>query len=143
MDRIGVVGSSNPDERLGMKVLVYGMQRKSEYAAVPFPVLEKHPVLNTKAFGSPIVIFSPPDENAAMAFERTLDGKTLIFEQIHDGKRLMVKDATTGSTWSWDEGTCIHGPFEGRKLSRIQGLAVYWGVWARFHPKTALIRGQD
>ncbi len=142
-DVIGVVGSENPDPRLGVKALVYGMQRDERHAAVPFFVLEKRPVLNTTALGAPIVVMSPKGETAAAAFERTIDGATLTFERVPSTERLTVSDTNTGSTWSWDTGECVRGKMEGRKLLRIQGLAVYWGVWARFHPKTELIERQE
>lgn len=139
-DKIGVLGSDNPDGRLGGKVLVYGMERDGRAAAVPFQLLEVRPVLQTEIMGVPAVVFSPPGENAALAYEREVDGQLLDFEQVpSEGDRLTVRDTQTGSTWSWEDGSCLQGPFEGKQLERILGTTVYWGIWARFHPETELV----
>jgi hypothetical protein len=137
--RIGVTGTRNPDRRLSGKVLVFGMQEDGRSAAVPFPLLERQPVLNAEAFGRPIVVFSPRGEHAALAYDRVVDGKPLRFEQVPGTARLTVRDVETGSIWSWEDGACVQGPFEGRLLSRITGTPVYWGIWAQFHPDTELI----
>lgn len=136
--KIGVLGRRNPDNRLGAKALVYGFEKDGRHAAVPLSLLETKPVLNAEAFGIPIVIFSPPGENAAMVFERTVGGKVLIFSR-EEGGRLTVRDEESGSTWSWETGRCVQGPFEGQSLQRLPGVVVYWGVWAQFHPETELI----
>jgi guanyl-specific ribonuclease Sa len=117
------------------------MEDEGQTAAVPFPLLEKQPVLNAQAFGRPIVVFSPPGEHAALAYERTIDGKPLHFEQVPGEARLTVRDVETGSIWSWEDGACVQGPFEGRLLKRLTGITVYWGIWAQFHPKTAIVEG--
>lgn len=143
-DAIGVRGTENPDDRLPGKSLVYGLRRGEEYAAVPFSVLEENPVLNANAFGVPIVVFSPPGENAAMAYTRRVDGETLTFERVAGTEaRLTARDTETGSTWSWERGECLQGAFEGKQLERLDGIPVYWGIWAQFHPDTAVVRSEE
>ncbi|MBI5248745.1 MAG: DUF3179 domain-containing protein [Desulfomonile tiedjei] len=137
--KVGIAGSKTPDARLPGKTLVFGMILSDRFAAAPFPVLDTSPVLNNEFSGIPIVIFSPAGENAAMAFERTIDGKALTFEHVVDQGRLTVRDIGTGSTWSWESGECLQGPFKGKHLKRIPGMPVYWAIWARFHPDTELI----
>lgn len=137
--RIGIAGSDNPDSRLPGKALVYGMTFSERFVAVPFSLLESNPVLNTMVFGTAVAVFSPPGENTAMAFERTVDGKTLTFERVESDDRLGVRDAETGSTWSWESGECFQGPFRGKHLNRITSLTVYWAIWARFHPGTEVM----
>lgn len=137
---IGVRGTRNPDERLPGKMLVYGITLNQSYAAVPFALLEKSPVLNTDALGAPIVVFSPRAEAAAFAYERVVDGQELTFELIENqGSTLTVRDLATGSTWSWESGECLEGPFRGRALRRLTGSTVYWGIWAQFHPDTQVV----
>ena len=139
--RIGVLGSRNPDDRLPGKALVYGIEQAGESAAVPFSVLDEQPVVNTHALGKPVVVFSPPGERTALVFGRVVDGETLWFERVDDGSgRLTVRDRASGSTWSWESGDCLQGPFEGKNLARVPGTAVYWGVWAQFHPDTEVVR---
>ncbi len=137
---IGVRGTRNPDERLPGKMLVYGITLNENFAAVPFALLEKSPVLNTDALGTPIVVFSPRGEAAALAYERVVDGQELTFQLLeNEGSRLTVRDVATGSTWSWESGECLQGAFEGRSLRRVTGSTVYWGIWAQFHPDTEVI----
>lgn len=139
-DEIGVLGSENRDPRLPGKALVFGMRQQDAAAAVAFSLLEQHPVLNTRAFGEPIVVFSPAGEAAALAYRRQVDGKALQFEQVPaEGERLLARDLETGSTWAWETGDCLQGAFAGRRLERISGLPVYWGIWAQFHPKTEVV----
>lgn len=136
--KIGVLGSRNPDDRLPGKEVVYGLLHGKEAAAVPFTLLEREPVLDTELFGLPAVVFSPPGEKAAAAYERTLGGRNLTFERVGEGAALRVRDRETGSSWSWETGKCTAGELAGSVLERIEGTAVYWGIWARFHPRTAV-----
>lgn len=139
-DKVGVSGTRNPDARLPGKTLVFGIRTDESVAAVPFTLLERHPVLNAEAFGEPIVVFSPPGEMAAMAYRREVDGEVLRFESVpSDDARLVARDVATGSTWAWESGECLQGAFEGQRLERIPGLTAYWGIWARFHPSSELV----
>lgn len=141
-ERIGVRGSSNPDDRLPGKTLVYGIERDAQAAAVPFPLLDEEPVVNAHALGVPVVVFSPPGERTALVFERRVDGEVLAFERVSGEGRLTVRDRGSGSTWSWEDGSCLEGPFAGSSLERIPGTAVYWGIWVQFHPDTEVVRGE-
>lgn len=138
---VGVLGTKNPDSRMRPKSLVFGMEEGGDAAAIPFGLLQHEPVLNVTALGKPLVVFSSPGEQTALVFERTVDGEELFFERVEgDSGRLTVKDTQSGSTWSWEDGSCLQGPFEGTSLTRVPGTAVYWGIWAQFHPETALVR---
>lgn len=75
---------------------------------------------------------------AAMAYQRTLDGQTLGFE-VSGGR---VLDRETGSTWRVD-GLAVAGPLEGRRLAPIaEAYVSYWFAWAAFHPDT-FVRGEE
>lgn len=139
-DAIGVRGTKNPDDRLPGKTLVYGITRKVGFAAVPFALLEKSPVLNMEASSTPLVAFSPRGEAAAMVYERTVEGEELTFELIEsrDG-RLTARDRASGSIWSWESGECLQGAFQGKSLRRVTGTTVYWGIWVQFHPQTEIV----
>ncbi len=139
-DAIGVRGTENPDPRLPGKTLVYGITLNGDFAAIPFALLEKSPVLNTETLETPVVVFSPRGEAAALAYERTVDGEVLSFELVEDGnEQLTARDLATGSTWSWESGECLQGAFEGKSLRRITGSTVYWGIWAQFHRDSEVV----
>lgn len=128
-ERIGVRGSANADSRLSGKELVLGLERATRFAAVPLQSIEAQRVVNVKAFGAPIVVTPPA------AYDRRVDGRTLTFEAI-DGTTM--RDRETQSRWSSDRGIAIDGPMRGKQLERISSKLVYWGVWARFHPRSEI-----
>lgn len=131
-ERIGVRGSTNPDPRLPPKDLVLGLERRDRYAAVPLRSLPAGRVLNVMALGVPLVI------TPSSAFERRLDGRTLTFEDV-DGTT--IRDLQTQSRWSVDTGAAIDGALKGNRLERISAKVVYWGVWARFHARSEIVKG--
>ncbi len=135
---IGVVGRRHSDHRLPGKALVLGLERDDRFAAVPLSLLAQVPVLNTRALDLPLAVFSPPGGSAAMAFERTLDGETLTFDQTTHQGAFQVQDQASG-IWSWQTGECLAGPCQGKRLRRVRGTVVYWGVWAQFHPESEVI----
>ncbi len=136
--KIGVLGTKNPDPRLPGKALVFGLERGKRAAAVAFDLLERHPVVNAEALGGPVAVFSPPGETAAAAYAREVAGRVLTFERA-EGEPFTVRDRESGSTWSWATGQSLSGELAGRSLERIPGTAVYWGVWARFHPGSEVV----
>lgn len=138
-EQIGVLGSKNPDKRLSGKELVFGLLVQNKAAAVPLSTLGRTPVLNTEISGSPIVVFSPSGERAVLAYERAVGTKVLAFERMTGGRDLAVRDASTGDLWSWENGACLKGTCAGQKLKSIAGTTVYWGVWAQFHPDSAIL----
>ena len=133
-------GTKNPDKRLGGKTLVFGVEREGGSAAVPMPLLEKHPVVNAEALGVPMLVVSFPKEVSAFAYDRTIEGQVLTFVQAK-GDGLVLRDKETGSTWNWETGFATDGELVGKKLAKLEGTVVYWGIWAQYHPETALVEG--
>lgn len=129
-ERIGVRGSTNPDRRLPGKTLVVGLERDGRFATVPLHLLETRRILNTNALGAPLVL------TASAAYDRRIADRTLTFERAGEGT---LRDHESGSIWSLDTGEATSGPMQGRRLTRVSGKLVYWGVWARFHPQSELI----
>ena len=137
--QIGVVGTIRRDTRLPPKVLMFGIEHDDKFAAVSFEYLAENPTLNTDAVGTEVVIFSPPGEDSAHAFVRRADDRVLNFKFVTDGRTLMARDEETESIWSWEEGLAVEGPLKGIRLERIDGIPVYWAIWAKFHRKTEII----
>jgi hypothetical protein len=130
-ERIGVRGSTNPDRRLGGKTLVLGLEVDGRFAAAPLSTIENRGVLNAETAGTSIVV------TTAGAFGRAVANRTLSFDRV-DATRM--RDRETASTWSVESGEAIDGPLRGTRLPRLSAKVVYWGVWARFHPRAELIR---
>lgn len=141
-DMIGVRGTRNPDRRLPGKAMVVGMELEDGSVALPLEELEQTPVFNGEALGLPIVAFSPPGDTAVHVFGRQVGERRLRFTgEMVDGE-LRVTDGATGSSWHWQTGRCLDGPCPARSLERVQVRPVYWGIWAQYHPGSA-IAGQD
>ncbi len=138
-DKIGVLGSKNPDERLAGKELVFGMLLQNRAAAVPLSTLAQTSVLNAEISGTPVVVFLPPGDRAVLAYERAVGAKVLSFEPLPVGGDLTVREKSTGDLWSWENGACLKGTCDGQKLMPIAGTTVYWDVWAQFHPRSAIL----
>jgi len=138
-DQIGVLGTKNPDKRLEGKELVFGMMTQNKAAAVPLSPLAQTQVLNAEISGRPIVVFSPSGERAVLAYERAVGARVLSFEPVSGEKDFAVRETSTGDRWSWEDGACLKGTCDGQKLRPIPGVSVYWGVWAQFHPGSAIL----
>ena len=83
------------------------------------------------------MVASQPEVTTAVAWERTVDGRALTFASAGGG--YLVQDAETGSTWDLETGQATAGELAGRQLARIEGTAVYWGIWAQYHPETEVL----
>jgi hypothetical protein len=128
-ERIGVKGSANPDPRLPGKELVLGLERGARFAVVPLRLIEAQHVMNVRALGA-LLIVTP-----SAAYDRRAGGQTLTFDAIDSTS---MRDRETQSRWSAGSGTATDGPMRGQKLDRISSKLVYWGVWARFHPRSEI-----
>lgn len=136
---IGVKGTRNPDRRLPGKSLVVGLEDGEKTATVPLEHLwYVEPVMNTEAFGKPVVIATQPEQVSAHAFIRRNGDRTLTFEPA-EGRPYRARDKETGSTWDLVEGVAMDGELTGAMLKRVEGTTVYWGIWAQFHPETVIL----
>jgi hypothetical protein len=130
-ERIGVRGSTNPDPRLAGKILVVGIEANGRFGAAPIAELEKRGVVNAEALGMPLVL------STTGTFDRRSGKRVLTFERV-DSTRM--RDRESGSIWSSESGEATEGPLRGARLGRVSAKVVYWGVWARFHPRSEVIR---
>ena len=84
------------------------------------------------------VVFWHRRAQAAMAYERAIDGQALTFDEV-DGA---VVDVETGSTWSV-EGRALDGPLAGERLQPVaEAYVSYWFAWAAFQPRATLWDGR-
>jgi len=132
---IGVVGHHNPDERLGPKVLVYGSVSEKSRFAIPLAVLKKHPVSNIETPDGPVLLLASENDLGVFGYSRRL-GKRSLKMRLKKGK---IRDEATNSAWDRETGRCLSGRLKGKQLTPIQGVVVYWGVFARYHKTTALL----
>jgi hypothetical protein len=131
-DRMGVLGTKNPDKRLPGKTLVLGIEAGGAFAAVPLDRMQKKGVLELDADGPVVAIRSPGGDG--FAYRPVADRMRLHF--AFDGGRLI--DRETGSRWDPAAGKAVAGPMAGISLPRVDARKIFWFVWAGFHPETTV-----
>lgn len=119
------------DQRLPHNTLVLGVSAGHAARAYRLEDLRERLVVNDEVGGEPIVIFFHPAEGsyAALAYSRTVEGRTLTFE--HDGERPV--DRETGSRWNL-EGRAVSGPLAGTVLRFVPSHVSEWYVWGANYP---------
>lgn len=129
--------SDRVDPRRPPKERVLGIAGRAPVVAYPFGWLGDLGPVAAVNDEHRVVLWDEAGQ-AAMAYQRTLDGQALRFE-VEDGG---VVDRETGSTWRVD-GLAVAGPLEGLRLTPIaEAYVAYWFAWASFHPDTFL-RGEE
>ena len=127
----GIDGRRPPKER------VLGLPGEEGAVAFPFGVLRQKgdlAAVELKLEPYDIVVFWSGHAEAAMAYNRVLDGERLAF-RVSGGS---IVDDQTGSTWSVT-GVALSGPLESRRLEPIPDAYVaYWFAWSAFHPVTGI-----
>ena len=125
------------DPRRPPKERVLGIPGDSDAVAFPFGVLREEgevAVAELRVGSHDMVVFWDAHAEAAMAYDRTIDGERLIFRV--DGGAIL--DEGTGSTWSVT-GVALSGPLESARLDPVADAYVaYWFAWSAFHPTTGI-----
>ncbi len=139
-DRRGVLGESNPDDRLDAKQLVVGVEANGEPKAYPFETLRQRGVVNDRIGGEPVLVFFDATTDTALVFDRNVDGTELEFrvEGEPAGIHTLLVDEQTGSRWSAFTGRATAGELSGKTMQRIPSHLSFWFAWTDWNPQTAL-----
>ena len=137
------------DERFPALERVVNVTVDGTAKAYPFSAAAAAGSINDTVAGTDVVILWGGDtadaldqgvvaEGAAIgtgiAFNRTIDGKTLNFRSEAGG---LFTDAETGSTWNIN-GVAVEGPLTGSKLEPVVHGNEFWFAWAAFNPGAAV-----
>lgn len=109
--------------------------------AYPTKILNFHEIVNDEVDGIPIAITYCPLAGSALAFERQLNGKTLVFSvaDVLYESTLVMRDESTGSLWYQLRGEAIAGEAKGQKLVAHPVIQCAAGYWITNRPSTLVL----
>ena len=156
-DRNGVHSLKPTDKRLHGKDVVIGLDIKGDTKAYSYTALIEDPIQEEELGRTPVVVLLERSSSTAVAFSRTVNGKTLNFRgksknpqrraaettASGEGERAdyepwLIEDTVTGSTWRAISGECIEGELKGSQLEMLNGMTGFWYAWSRFYPNAQL-----
>ena len=138
------------DPTLPEMTRVVGLGGEADAVAVTLEHLEDEQVVEVELDTGPVTVWWSPGQASALdteriddaadigqtvAFDATLDGRTLRFEPAADQR--FVDDAT-GSSWDL-RGRAVDGPLAGERLTPVARDDTFWFVWAVYRPMTELL----
>ena len=116
--------------KLGLNVVV---QHQSKL--YPYSALETNKVINDSFQETPLVVVFVPRAACALAWERSVDGKTLTFEpSTVEGKPLRLKDKQTGSLWDPLIGKALSGSHQGKQLKPLIAIPIRRSRYRGLYP---------
>lgn len=128
-----------PDE------LVISVAQNGDIRAYPIRVMIWHEIVNDVVGGVPVAVTYCPLCNAALVFDRRLDGRTLDFgttgKLLHSD--LVMYDRQTESWWQQFLGEAIVGTLAGAKLHRLSARLESWGSFRTSHPGAVVLVPRD
>lgn len=107
---------------------VIGVYLNGQFKAYPLRVLTWHEIVNDEIKGTPITVTFCPLCNAAIVFDRRLEGKVLDFGTTGRLRKsdLIMYDRQTESFWQQAIGTGIIGEMTGKELKIIPSRLESW-----------------
>lgn len=109
---------------------------KGKARAYPIRILMWHEIVNDTLNGMPITVTYCPLCNAAIVFDRRLDGKVLDFGTTGKLRKsdLVMWDRQTESWWQQFTGEAIVGAMTGKKLKTLPARLESWAKFKKRHP---------
>jgi hypothetical protein len=125
------------DDREAVLVL----QLDGEPRAYPIQVLMWHEIVNDQVEGRPVAVTYCPLCNSGVAFDRTVDGRTLDFGTSGSLylSALVMYDRQTESLWTHFDGKAVVGTLAGAELEVLPLSTVAWGDFRRAHPDAQVL----
>jgi hypothetical protein len=156
-DRNGIHSLAPSDKRLHGKDIVLGLDIEGDIKAYSYPGLIEKPLVEETLGRTPILVLQERSSATAVAFSRTVDGRTLNFKGQNknprrrsaestasgEGERLdyepwLIEDKQTGSSWRAITGECIEGELKGNQLRMLPAMTGFWFTWSRFYQDASL-----
>ncbi len=122
---------------------VIGVVLNSQAHAYPIKILDRHEIVNDVIGKIPIAVTYCPLCGSALAFNRTIEGRTYTFGvsgYLYQSDLLMW-DRETESFWSQITGTAVVGPMTDARLEMIVASVTTWGRWRAEHADSKVLVG--
>ena len=142
MSEKAVASLKKLDERLDRNSVVLGIEFEESQRAYPLPTDKPRACLSDEVDGEPIAVFWYGHTKTAVAFNRTINGRTLTFyadEIAPESAPFMDKE--TGTRWSI-AGRGIDGPLRGQELTWAKSIQCRWYAWASEYPGTTIFKSK-
>ncbi len=123
------------------KTLTQILQIDEEVLLLPFPELEKLPILNHQFNNHDLLTLYEPDEALSLTYSATINDETLEFNPYDDSSSSLTSDLTLGlplvidntnTIWNYN-GLAISGPLEGEQLTLIATYNAFWFAASTFN----------
>ena len=124
---------------------VVSLELLGEARAYPLRILVWHEIVNDRIAGRPVAVTYCPLCNAAVAFERVLDGRELHFGvsgKLHHSDMIMY-DHETESWWQQYSGDAIVGTLTGSSLMHLPTRLESFGRFRERHPNGRVLVPND
>ena len=135
------VTAQEADEWLGEKEPVIALEIDGDVRAYPLQILTWHETVNDEVGGVPVSITFCPLCNAAIVFDRRLDGVVYDFGTSGNLRNsdLIMWDRQTESWWQQFSGEAIVGTLTGRQLTFLPSSIVSFGFFREAYPDVKVL----
>lgn len=115
---------------------VIGLSIKGDARAYPLSVLMWHEIVNDTVGSKPVTVTYCPLCNAALVFDRNVDGQILDFGTTGKLRKsdLVMYDRQTESWWQQFTGEAIIGKMKGKELALIASRLESFAEFKKRHP---------
>jgi len=136
IDRPRFVTPAEAEAWLGAQEPVIVLEGGAAGRAYPLQILIWHEIVNDELEGLPVAVTFCPLCNAAMVFDRRVDGRVLDFGTTGKLRKsdMVMYDRQTESWWQQFTGMGIVGAYTGVELRRIPGKIVAFDEFRRAYP---------
>ena len=131
------------DEWLGDEWPVIAFEIDGEARAYPLAILLLHEIVNDEVAGQPVAVTYCPLCNAAIVFDRQVNGQVLDFGTTGNLRNsdLVMYDRQTESWWQQLTGEAVVGEMTGTQLEFLASRTIAWQDFkARYPEGTVLSR---
>lgn len=130
---------------LSLREPVISLEIAGDVRAYPLRIMMWHEIVNDVVGGKPVAVTFCPLCNAAVVFERTIDGAVVEFGTTGKLRNsdLVMYDRASESWWQQFTGEGLVGAHAGRKLVRLAARLESFETFRRRFPKGKILVADD